>query len=120
MFGRSHSPIAWMVHGSCIHLQCPSDVCLWKVWTKACAQHLYKSLKGYTEKYGPSIMANPDRNLTNFAERDRQVITENDLEQNFSLLKTLAASCFEYTLHHVGHVRGVVKEIPNLAEFEAG
>lgn len=61
------------------------------------------------------IMQSEDRELVCFPERDRPVLTEQDLESNFELVRDVAYTCFELHLE-----LGSIHEIPILAEFEAG
>lgn len=61
------------------------------------------------------IMSTPDRQLVQFEERLRAIITENDLAVNFSLVKDMCYVCFELYLQD-----DATHEIPILAEFEAG
>ena len=53
-----------------------------------------------------------------YTDRVRPIIVEQDLEVNFSLLKEATLSCFEQMLKHAD--LSTSKEIPVLAEFEAG
>ena len=62
-------------------------------------------------------MADPEKAVVRFPPRDRVVITENDLETNFGLIKEVALGCFEQVLHRSNP--SDAKEIPNLSEFEA-
>lgn len=69
----------------------------------------------HSQRWGSTIMASPEKQLVNFPDRDRPVVTENDLETNYELLKELTFACFEHSL------KGTSKhEIPVLADFEAG
>ena len=83
--------------------------------SKAVGLHLFKALKNYAERWGPTIMKSPDRVMVDWSERDRAVVVEQDLEGNFQLCKEAIIACCERSLHP-----DEVKEIPNLADFEAG
>ena len=63
-------------------------------------------------------MSSSERAVVKFTERVRPIIVEQDLEINFLLLKEATLSCFEQMLKHAD-LSGS-KEIPVLAEFEAG
>ena len=85
---------------------------------KACAHQLYEALRKYTEKHGPGIMSSSERAVVKYTDRVRPIIVEQDLEVNFPLLKEATLSCFEQMLKHAD--LSTSKEIPVLAEFEAG
>jgi len=59
-------------------------------------------------------MKSPDRVLVTWSDRDRPVVLEADLEINFQLCKEAIMTCCETAFGIDG------KEIPNLADFEAG
>jgi len=63
-------------------------------------------------------MSTPERALVAWGERQRPVVLEEDVEKNFSLLKELSMACCEKTLGQP--LDDDVKEIPFLADFEAG
>ena len=44
-------------------------------------------------------MADPEKVVVSYPPRDRVVITENDLEINFCLIKEAALGCYEQVLH---------------------
>lgn len=69
----------------------------------------------YCATRGPAILASDGRELVSFPERERPIITEQDLETNFELIREIACICFELHLKP-----GSTHEIPILAEFEAG
>ena len=78
--------------------------------------HIFHGLKAFADKMGPNIMASDDRALVDFSPRSRPVVTEVDLEKNFTLVKEMVGCCMEFTF-----LKPEVKhEIPHLADFEAG
>ena len=84
-------------------------------WLKAVGLQLHGALSSFAQTRGPAIMSTADREVVNFSERQRGVVTESDLEQNFDLLQEVACSCFELWLKPTAK-----SEIPVLADFEAG
>ena len=83
---------------------------------KAVGQQIYVALQKHCQRWGPNIMAEPEKAVVSYPPRDRVVITENDLEINFCLIKEVALGCYEQVLHCPDSSG---KEIPNLSEFEA-
>ena len=81
---------------------------------EAIGRQLYLALKTYAEKLGPSIMADESRPLVKWIERERAVVGESDLEDNFVLCKEVILCCMENSL-----TMSQCKEIPTLADFEA-
>lgn len=86
--------------------------------SEATGLHLFESLKRHCERYGPSIMNNESRALLSWPERERPIVLETDLEENFQICKEMIIACMEKTLEY--DLDDEVKGVPNLAEFEAG
>lgn len=84
--------------------------------SKAMGLRLFEALQNYANHFGPGIMTSPTRELVIFPERERPVITETDLEDNFPLIKEMALCCFEHVSQHTDMTS---KEVPVLADFEA-
>ena len=61
-------------------------------------------------------MRNENKEVVQFPDRERAVATEMDLENNFALCKECIIACFEANLTS----GDFTKEIPVLADFEAG
>ena len=80
--------------------------------------HLYQAFKGYAERHGPTIMSTADRVIVTWVDRERPIISEQDLESNFILCKETIIACLEKSLGC--SLTEDIKEIPNLADFEAG
>ena len=82
-------------------------------------QKLYDPLAKYAKKWGPTIMAHEDKEVVHLNARDRQVITESDLEQNFEVCKEMIYGCMELSLANPPRPDGKMAEIPKLCDFEA-
>lgn len=63
-------------------------------------------------------MKDESRALISWPERERPIVLETDLEQNFQICKEMIIACMEKSLEY--GLDDDVKEVPNLAEFEAG